>query len=97
MMVFIPAGLLRTPLQHPYVARECPHLQMYHTHRHAMAPTQPPPTTHTQYTPTHQAIEALDGSGKVFRQDHWKRGAEDANAGYGITCVLEDGDLIEKV
>ncbi|KAI8468310.1 MAG: coproporphyrinogen III oxidase [Monoraphidium minutum] len=38
--------------------------------------------------------EALDGSGKKFLRDRWSRGSD--NAGYGITCVLEGGDLLEK-
>lgn len=44
-----------------------------------------------------QAAEELDGSGKRFLQDRWERSPEDANAGYGITRVLEGGDLLEKV
>lgn len=44
-----------------------------------------------------QALEHLDGSGKQFVRDRWQRSQSDANAGYGITCVLEDGNLIEKV
>jgi coproporphyrinogen III oxidase len=38
--------------------------------------------------------ERLDGSGRKFERDRWSRGAD--NAGYGITCVLEGGDLLEK-
>eukprot|EP00879_Flechtneria_rotunda_P026071 GHRR01027751.1.p2 GENE.GHRR01027751.1~~GHRR01027751.1.p2 ORF type:complete len:312 (+),score=127.87 GHRR01027751.1:1384-2319(+) len=38
--------------------------------------------------------EHLDGSGKTFVQDRWERGSD--NAGYGITCVLEEGNLLEK-
>ncbi|KAG0603043.1 hypothetical protein M758_10G061500 [Ceratodon purpureus] len=38
---------------------------------------------------------AADGSGKVFGLDKWQRG-EDASNGYGITRVLEGGDLLEK-
>lgn len=57
------------------------------------------PCPHRQ-THTHpaslQALERLDGSGKQFVRDRWQRGQADANAGYGITCVLEDGNLIEK-
>eukprot|EP00192_Tetraselmis_astigmatica_P013206 CAMPEP_0117658452 /NCGR_PEP_ID=MMETSP0804-20121206/5871_1 /TAXON_ID=1074897 /ORGANISM="Tetraselmis astigmatica, Strain CCMP880" /LENGTH=325 /DNA_ID=CAMNT_0005464973 /DNA_START=84 /DNA_END=1058 /DNA_ORIENTATION=- len=40
--------------------------------------------------------ESMDGSGQVFRQDRWQRDETDPNAGYGITAVLEDGDLLEK-
>lgn len=40
--------------------------------------------------------EALDGSGKEFLYDRWDRREGDANAGYGITCVLEGGNLLEK-
>ncbi|KAH9539699.1 hypothetical protein CY35_15G070900 [Sphagnum magellanicum] len=38
---------------------------------------------------------AADGSGKVFVFDKWQRG-EDAANGYGITRVMEGGDLLEK-
>lgn len=38
--------------------------------------------------------EQLDGSGTKFLRDRWSRGSD--NAGYGITCVLEGGDLLEK-
>lgn len=38
--------------------------------------------------------EALDGSGRTFVRDRWSRGSD--NAGYGITAVLEGGDLLEK-
>lgn len=40
-------------------------------------------------------LALLDGSGEM--QDRWERGHRDANAGYGITAVLEGGDLVEKV
>ncbi|KAK9811444.1 hypothetical protein WJX72_003979 [[Myrmecia] bisecta] len=43
-----------------------------------------------------QAAEGLDGSGRHFQHDRWQRNPEDPNAGYGITCVLEGGDLLEK-
>lgn len=36
-----------------------------------------------------------DGSGKMFGFDKWQRGADPSN-GYGITRVLEGGDLLEK-
>eukprot|EP00271_Cylindrocystis_brebissonii_P001228 TRINITY_DN11554_c0_g1_i1.p1 TRINITY_DN11554_c0_g1~~TRINITY_DN11554_c0_g1_i1.p1 ORF type:complete len:488 (-),score=61.88 TRINITY_DN11554_c0_g1_i1:388-1773(-) len=42
----------------------------------------------------HEAAHA-DGSGAEFGYDKWQRG-EDPSAGYGITRVLEDGDLLEK-
>jgi coproporphyrinogen III oxidase len=38
--------------------------------------------------------EQLDGSGRAFVQDRWERPGD--NAGYGITCVLEGGALLEK-
>lgn len=38
--------------------------------------------------------ERLDGSGQRFVTDRWERPGD--NAGYGITCVLEGGDLLEK-
>ncbi|KAL2631267.1 hypothetical protein R1flu_015953 [Riccia fluitans] len=40
------------------------------------------------------AAEA-DGSGKTFCEDRWQR-SEDPRSGYGITRVLEDGELLEK-
>jgi hypothetical protein len=40
--------------------------------------------------------ERLDGSGKKFARDRWERDAASANAGYGLTCVLEGGAVIEK-
>ena len=39
----------------------------------------------------------MDGSGASFLVDRWERGAADSNAGYGMTCVLEGGALLEKV
>lgn len=38
----------------------------------------------------------MDGCQK-FLLDRWERDAQDANAGYGITAVLEGGELLEKV
>lgn len=43
-----------------------------------------------------QEAESLDGSGQQFLRDRWDRNADDANAGYGITAVLEGGELLEK-
>ena len=43
-----------------------------------------------------QKTEECDGS-KKFLIDRWERDAQDANAGYGITAVLEGGQLLEKV
>ena len=40
--------------------------------------------------------EGIDGSGKAFLQDRWQREVGNPNAGYGITSVLEGGDLLEK-
>eukprot|EP00899_Mesostigma_viride_P006688 jgi/Mesvir1/1601/Mv14566-RA.1 len=37
-----------------------------------------------------------DGSGLKFITDRWERNASDPNAGFGITRVLEGGDLLEK-
>jgi len=37
--------------------------------------------------------ERLDGSGRVFLRDRWER---PEGAGYGVTAVLEGGDLFEK-
>ncbi|KAL6763863.1 coproporphyrinogen III oxidase [Haematococcus lacustris] len=42
------------------------------------------------------AAEALDGSGRHFQRDQWQRNPADANAGWGATCVLEGGRLLEK-
>eukprot|EP01023_Acetabularia_acetabulum_P026803 TRINITY_DN25401_c0_g1_i1.p1 TRINITY_DN25401_c0_g1~~TRINITY_DN25401_c0_g1_i1.p1 ORF type:complete len:338 (+),score=51.67 TRINITY_DN25401_c0_g1_i1:185-1198(+) len=39
-------------------------------------------------------IEKLDGSGKKFVVDKWGRGEQ--NQGYGITAVLENGQIFEK-
>ncbi|GAB4821725.1 hypothetical protein N2152v2_008771 [Parachlorella kessleri] len=43
-----------------------------------------------------QAAEELDGSGKRFLHDKWTRNPDNPNAGYGITSVLEGGDVLEK-
>lgn len=40
-------------------------------------------------------LAAVDGSGKQFCCDKWQRG-EDPSSGYGITRVLEGGNLMEK-
>lgn len=42
------------------------------------------------------AAEALDGSGARFVHDRWDRPSGSGNGGYGITSVLEDGDVLEK-
>ncbi|GIL45564.1 hypothetical protein Vafri_2760 [Volvox africanus] len=34
--------------------------------------------------------------GRKFLVDRWERDAANPNAGYGITCVLEDGEVLEK-
>lgn len=39
-----------------------------------------------------EAIEKIDGSGKVFQEDCWVR----ANGGGGMSRVLSDGDVFEK-
>ena len=39
----------------------------------------------------------MEGSGARFNRDRWTRGQGDTNAGYGITAVLEGGELLEKV
>lgn len=44
-----------------------------------------------------QTAEDLDGSGRRFVQDRYQRGTGDPNQGFGITAVLEDGALLEKV
>ena len=44
-----------------------------------------------------QETEELDGAGASFLRDHWERPGAESGAGYGITCVLEGGDLLEKV
>jgi coproporphyrinogen III oxidase len=40
--------------------------------------------------------EALDGAGQHFRRDRWERSSSDPGAGFGITAVMEGGDLLEK-
>eukprot|EP00197_Chlamydomonas_leiostraca_P011064 CAMPEP_0202880098 /NCGR_PEP_ID=MMETSP1391-20130828/34571_1 /ASSEMBLY_ACC=CAM_ASM_000867 /TAXON_ID=1034604 /ORGANISM="Chlamydomonas leiostraca, Strain SAG 11-49" /LENGTH=335 /DNA_ID=CAMNT_0049562549 /DNA_START=258 /DNA_END=1265 /DNA_ORIENTATION=- len=40
--------------------------------------------------------EQLDGSGAKFVRDQWQRDPSDANAGWGATCVLEGGRVLEK-
>ena len=40
--------------------------------------------------------ECLDGSGRTFLHDRWERSPGNPNAGYGITSVLEGGDVLEK-
>jgi len=44
-----------------------------------------------------QEVEELDGAGASFLRDRWERPGGESGAGYGITCVLEGGDLLEKV
>lgn len=44
-----------------------------------------------------QEAERIDGSGRIFLRDCWQRDAADSNAGYGVTAVMESGDLLEKV
>lgn len=43
-----------------------------------------------------QEAEELDGSGIKFVQDRWEREEGNENAGYGIACVLEGGEVLEK-
>jgi len=38
----------------------------------------------------------LDGSGRTFVRDRWDRDQSNPNAGFGITAVLEGGELLEK-
>jgi len=40
-------------------------------------------------------VAFIDGSGKYFCIDKWLRG-QDSSDGYGITRVIEDGNLLEK-
>ncbi|KAF5825794.1 hypothetical protein DUNSADRAFT_6920 [Dunaliella salina] len=42
------------------------------------------------------AAEHLEGTEKNFLRDRWQRDARDPNAGWGSTCVLEGGSLLEK-
>lgn len=42
-----------------------------------------------------QQLAIVDGSGKQFCFDEWQRG-DDPSLGYGITRVLENGNLLEK-
>ena len=41
-----------------------------------------------------QDAALLDGSGRAFVLDEWKREAGNPNAGFGITAVLEGGKLL---
>ena len=41
-----------------------------------------------------QDAALLDGSGRAFVLDEWKREAGNPNAGFGITAVLEGGQLL---
>jgi coproporphyrinogen III oxidase len=41
--------------------------------------------------------EQLDGSGRTFLRDRWERSpSSNGGGGYGVTAVLEGGDLLEK-
>lgn len=40
-----------------------------------------------------RALEGEENFGKKFRVDRWER----SEGGGGITCVLQDGDVFEKV
>ncbi|MEW5310673.1 MAG: hypothetical protein WDW38_002448 [Sanguina aurantia] len=43
------------------------------------------------------SAEALEGNRRTFVRDKWDRGGPaEPNAGYGLTCVLEDGEVLEK-
>ncbi|KAG2435079.1 hypothetical protein HXX76_007166 [Chlamydomonas incerta] len=42
------------------------------------------------------AAEDLENGERKFVIDRWERDANNPNAGYGITCVLEDGKVLEK-
>ncbi len=44
-----------------------------------------------------QETEELDGARVTFANDRWERPGTESSGGYGITCVLEGGDLLEKV
>ena len=45
-----------------------------------------------------QETQQLDGHVKAkFRQHKWQRDSKNPGAGYGITAVLEGGNLLEKV
>ena len=43
-----------------------------------------------------QDAATLDDSGATFHQDRWERDPGNPNAGFGITAVLEGGQLLEK-
>jgi len=43
-----------------------------------------------------KGAEHLDGSGQTFQHDRWERSPGNPNAGYGITSVLEGGNVLEK-
>ena len=42
------------------------------------------------------AAETLDASGQRFIHDRWDRPSASGNSGYGITSVLEGGNILEK-
>ena len=44
-----------------------------------------------------QETERFDGGGATFLRDRWERPGSASSGGYGITCVLEGGALLEKV
>ncbi|GFH07067.1 coproporphyrinogen III oxidase isoform CPX2, partial [Haematococcus lacustris] len=72
-----------------------------HTSGRAATPRVPlssprPVVVHTTQQAILSAAEALDGSGRHFQRDQWQRDSADANAGWGATCVLEGGRLLEK-
>ena len=54
----------------------------------------PPPRSATRRV---QETEDLDGAGVTFVHDRWERPGTESSGGYGTTCVLEGGDLLEKV
>jgi coproporphyrinogen III oxidase len=82
-------------LQHPGASRR-------RAARRAAARAQGTADTFEHYILETQAeiirlAEELDGSGRKFEHDRWSRSPTDANAGYGITSVLEGGSVLEKV
>lgn len=98
---------MRLPIQHAVPAHPCACLppvlsrtgrsraRASHTHDTAASPSFEHLILDVQRDIISGA-EALDGSGRRFCHDRWERSPGHPNAGYGITSVLEGGDVLEK-
>lgn len=69
-------------------------------HAHRTERHSPDDTFERSILDTQRAImagaERLDGSGATFLHDRWERSPGNSNAGYGITSVMEGGNVLEK-